>query len=139
MGYYMGDASAARHQGGLFSFIGKAIKKVAQTAVSVAFPGVGTVLRAGTALFNPHGGAPQGTFSPSTPPGVIPMASTSPLVAPVSTPPHVTRAARATARKPARNLSGKTLRVRAPAARGRAHRAAFHRGTAARLRQAGYR
>lgn len=133
----MGDASAARHQGGLFSFIGKAFKTVAKVAVNaLPFPasGIARALTGPSVLHALPGLAAQ--FVPSAIPGVAPHPSSSPLAAPVSTLPGLSASPKAP-----RNLSGKTLRVarRGPARRARGARRATNAATRARLRRLGYR
>lgn len=95
MGYYMGDASAARHQGGLFSFVGKAIKTVAGIASRVLpFPASGLAGLVSKAIPAGPSAATSvlqaaGQFIPSLVPGLPPMASSNPMSVSVSTPPQM--------------------------------------------------
>ena len=139
MGYYMGDASAARHQGGLFSFAVRAVGKIARTFIP---PQISAIAQLGRSLIPRTPTMPSigsGQFSPSTPPGVAPLPSSAPLVIPVSAPPQLrtggldkavagSRAPKRLTRRPARRLTA------AQQARQRSNAA-----LRARLRSRGYR
>jgi hypothetical protein len=133
MGYYMGDGSAARHQGGLFSGLGKLVRGVARVASNFIPGPVGMLAKFAAGAI---GGAPGGLvqtlaaqFTPSTIPGVTAMSSSAPLAAPVSTSHQVRQKTTRT-----QTRRGKTLRRRSTS-----NRRTMNAATRARLRRLGYR
>jgi len=130
----MGDGSAARHQGGLFSSIGKALRRAAGVVAAVVPGPVGVIAKLASSAASPRGlaGTLAAQFAPQIIPGapIMSGSSSNPLAVPVSTPPAILSVAhkpRTKVRTTRRRTTTRTTRRR------------YNAATRARLRNLGYR